>query len=71
VSTKAKLTDKALTFNLKAVKNATNELVMYADNLGTTPPNTALLKVYADGQVYELRIESDEKKNGAIRFNLR
>jgi zinc protease len=71
VSSKARLTDRALTFNLKAVKNATNELVMYAENLGTTPPNTALMKIYADGQVYELRIESDEKKNGAIRFNLK
>ncbi len=68
VSSKAKLTDKAITINLKGIKNATNELVMYAENLGTIPPNTALMKVYCDGQTYELRIESDEKKNGAIRF---
>jgi zinc protease len=71
VSSKAKLTDKAITINLKAVKNSSNELVMYAENLGTIPPNTALMKVYCDGQTYELRIESDEKKNGAIRFNLK
>ncbi len=68
VSSKAKLTDKAITINLKGIKNATNELVMYAENLGSIPPNTALMKVYCDGQTYELRIESDEKKNGAIRF---
>lgn len=71
VSSKAKLTDKAITINLKAIKNATNELVMYAENLGSIPPNTALMKVYCDGQTYELRIESDEKKNGAIRFNVK
>ncbi len=71
VSSKAKLTDKALTLNLKAVKGVSNELVMYAENLGTIPPNTALMKVYCDGQVYELRIESDEQKNGAIRFNIK
>jgi zinc protease len=71
VSSKAKLTDKAITINLKGIKNATNELVMYAENLGIIPPNTALMKVYCDGQTYELRIESDEKKNGAIRFTVK
>jgi zinc protease len=71
VSSKAKLSDKAITINLKALKNSSNELVMYAENLGSIPPNTALMKVYCDGQTYELRIESDEKKNGAIRFNLK
>lgn len=71
VSSKAKLTDKAITINLKALKNSNNELVMYAENLGSIPPNTALMKVYCDGQTYELRIESDDKKNGAIRFNLK
>ncbi len=71
VSSKQKLTEKPITINLKAVKNATNELVMYAENLGTIPPNTALMKVYCDGQTYEVRVESDEKKNGAIRFTLK
>ncbi|MEO5893728.1 MAG: insulinase family protein [Ferruginibacter sp.] len=71
VSSKQKLTEKAITINLKALKNSTNELVMYADNLGTIPPNTALMKVYCEGQVYEVRMESDEKKNGVIRFNLK
>ena len=71
VSTRQKLTEKAITINLKAIKNATNELVMYAENLGTIPPNTALMKVYVDGQTHEARIESDEQKNGVIRFTLK
>jgi zinc protease len=71
VSSKQKLTTKAITLNLKAIKNGTNELVMYAENLGTIPPNTALMKVYCDGQTYEVRVESDETKNGAIRFILK
>lgn len=71
VSSKAKLTTQPVTINLKALKNSTNELVMYANNLGTIPPNTALMKVYCDGQTYEIRVESDEKKNGAIRFTLK
>jgi zinc protease len=71
ISSKQKLTEKAITINVKAIKNASNELVMYADNLGSIPPNTALMKVYCDGQVYEVRMESDEKKNGVIRFSLK
>lgn len=70
VSSKQKLTEKPIKIDLKAIKNSSNELVMYADNLGNIPPNTALMKVYCDGQVYEVRIESDEKKNGVIRFTL-
>ena len=30
--------------------------------------NTALMKVYCDGQVYEVRIESDEKKKWCNSF---
>lgn len=71
ISSKQKLSEKPITANVKAIRNATNELVMYAENLGTIPPNTALMKVYCDGQVYEVRIESDEKKNGVIRFTLK
>ena len=71
ISNKQKLTEKAITINVKAIKNASNELVMYADNLGSIPPNTALMKVYCDGQVYEVRMESDEKKNGVIRFSFK
>ena len=71
ISSKQKLTEKAITINLKAIKNASNELVMYADNLGSIPPNTALMKVYCDGQLYEVRMESDEKKNGVIRFSFK
>jgi hypothetical protein len=57
--------------NLKALKNASNELVMYAENLGSIPPNTALMKISVDGQVYEVRVESDLSKNGAVRFTLK
>ncbi len=69
VSSKQKLTEKPIIIQLKAIKNAANELVMYAENQGSIPPNTALMKVFGDGKLYEVRMESDEKKNGVIRFN--
>ncbi len=45
-----------------------NELVMYAENLGTIPPNTALMVVTDGSKRYEVRITSDLQKNGTIRF---
>lgn len=48
-----------------------NELIMYADNLGTIPPNTALMIVTDGINRYEVRITSDLKRNGAVRFVLK
>lgn len=45
-----------------------NELIMYAENLGTIPPNTALMIVTDGDNRYEVRISSDLQKSGAIRF---
>ena len=45
-----------------------NELIMYADNLGEIPPNTALMIVTDGDNRYEVRITSDLQKSGTIRF---
>lgn len=44
------------------------ELVMYAENLGTIPPNTALMVVTVGDKRYEVNITSSEQTNGAVRF---
>jgi len=62
------LTDKPLTIYLNAFPNTDYELVMYADNLGSIPPNTALLVVTAGEKKYELRLSSSEQKSAAVRF---
>ena len=41
---------------------------MYADNLGTIPPNTALMIVTDGGKRYEVRMESDYGKSGSVIF---
>lgn len=41
-------------------------LVMYAENLGTIPPNTGLLVVHDGDAVYEVRFSADLKTNAAI-----
>ena len=43
-------------------------LVMYAENLGSIPPNTGLLVVGDGDLVYELRFKADLNTNAAIIF---
>lgn len=64
-----RLSDKALTLTLNIDNDRDmNELIMYADNLGSIPPNTALMVVTDGGKRYEVRISSDLEKSGTIRF---
>ena len=64
-----RLTDKALSLTLLINPNVIiNELIMYAENLGSIPPNTAVMIVTDGGKRYEVRIASDLKKSGVIRF---
>jgi hypothetical protein len=63
-----KLTSKPITIEVDVNNDETNELVMYADNLGTIPPNTALMIVMDGKKRYEVRVTSDLKKSGTIRF---
>ncbi len=69
ILSKKRLSDKAI--NLKLSVDETkdiNELIMYAENLGTIPPNTALMVVTDGTNRYEVRISSDLQKSGVIRF---
>lgn len=64
-----RLSDKPITLTLNVDPDTKiNELVMYAENLGEIPPNTALMIVHDGDNRYEVRIVSDTEKNGTIRF---
>jgi hypothetical protein len=41
---------------------------MYAETLGTLPPNTGLLIVYDGSDRYEIRFSGDMQKSAAIVF---
>jgi hypothetical protein len=47
------------------------QLVMYAESLGTLPPNTGLLIVYDGNDRYEIRFSGDMQKSSAIVFRRR
>ncbi len=64
-----RLSDKPITLNLTFNKSVSyNDLTMYAENLGTIPPNTALMVVTDGDKRYEVRIISDTEKNGTVTF---
>jgi hypothetical protein len=64
-----RLSDKPISLKLTIDKNAKENIVtMYADNLGTIPPNTALMIVTDGGKRYEVRMESDYGKSGSVIF---
>jgi len=63
-----RLTDKPLTLFVNAIPGIEYELVMYADNLGLIPPNTALMVVSAGKQKFEVFLSSSEKNSASVRF---
>jgi hypothetical protein len=64
-----RLGDKAISLRLNVDESKDlNELIMYAENLGSIPPNTALMVVNDGDKRYETRISSDLQKSGVIRF---
>lgn len=63
------LTVKPVTTSFKIdLRHLQQEVVMVGENLGTIPPNTALMIVTAGDKRYQLYLTSDEKKNAMVRF---
>jgi hypothetical protein len=64
-----RLTEKAYTIKLAVSElNATNDLTMVAENLGTIPPNTSYMVVMVGENRYDARLESDEGSSAVVRF---
>ena len=72
LATHKMLTTKPLTFTIKIKPGSSrNELLMYAENLGSIPPNTALMVIYDGNKRYEVSVRSNLSTNGAVSFKLR
>ncbi len=65
-----KLTLSAAPYIIKIpiLKDRKNILVLYADNLGSKPPNTAFLRILCDGKEISINLSSDYEKSGAVEF---
>ena len=49
-------------------KRTEQEVIMVGENLGSIPPNTALMIIKAGDKRYQLYLTSDEQKNAMVRF---
>jgi len=50
-------------------KSKTHEIVLYAENLGSIPPNTALIVVTAGDKRYELHASASLEENAVLMFD--
>lgn len=63
------LTAQPITLQIKMDENEdVYDLIMYAESLGSIPPNTALMIVTTPTKRFEINISSNEQTSGAIRF---
>jgi len=63
------LSTKPITLKIKIdEENPEQEITMVAENLGSIPPNTALMIVNAGDKRYDLRISSSNQNNAVVRF---
>jgi hypothetical protein len=64
-----KLSTQAVHMTLKLDSaQEVNSLSMFANNLGSIPPNTALMLIYDGVKRYEVRLTSNLEKNATIRI---
>jgi hypothetical protein len=60
---------KPITLNVHAdATNREHEFVLVAENLGSIPPNSALMQITAGKQSYKLPVKTDMKTNARIVF---
>ncbi len=64
------VTKKPFKFTIRINRNiAVNEIILYANNLGTIPPNTSLLSINDGLQRHKILIESTLQKSVALYLN--
>jgi hypothetical protein len=67
-----KLTTSPISIDVKIDENIdTYDITMYAESLGTIPPNTALMIVTTSTDRYEINITSTDQTSGAVRFKVK
>jgi hypothetical protein len=67
IISKQKLKESAIKKTIYVAANSDSlQLVLFAENLGTIPPNTGLLTVRDGDDVYQIRFSADLQKNASI-----
>jgi N-acetylmuramoyl-L-alanine amidase len=68
---KKSLTTNPHSITLTIEPGKANELLLFADNLGTIPPNTALMIITDGKNRHEVRLSADLKNNALVKFELK
>lgn len=67
IKSKQRLSEEPLKIKLKLDENTTqHEIIMFAENLGSIPPNTAIIIVNAGSKRYELRSSASLEENAVL-----
>ncbi len=67
---KKSLTASAHSFSVTLVPGKTNELILFAENMGNIPPNTALMIITDGVGRHEIRLSADMKNNASVKFEM-
>ena len=66
------LSEKAIEINIELDENKTrHEIILFAENLGSIPPNTALIVITAGKNRYELFASASLEENAVLVFDYR
>lgn len=60
------ITAEPIRVSIRLKRNFDNHLILYAENLGRTPPNTATLAILDKGHRHSLILKSDLRKSGTV-----
>lgn len=63
-----RLTSRKYTLNLKFEGSDEIDVAMFAENLGTIPPNTAMMQIVDGMKVNQARLSSDTKSSAVIKI---
>lgn len=60
------LSDKPIQLTLYPEKGKENLLIMYAENQGKVPPNTAIMRAKSGNAYYKIFLSADDKENAGV-----
>jgi len=66
VLSKQALSEKPIHLKLYPAKGKENLLIMYAENQGKVPPNTAIMRAQSGNAYYKIFLSADDKENAGV-----
>ena len=66
ILSKQTLSEKPIQIQLTPEKGKENLLIMYAENQGKVPPNTAIMRAQSGNNYYKIFLSADDKENAGV-----